>query len=68
MQQNEMLVSTLNRAKVGLDYMSNLNKSMENTYKQEVKAHQDDVKVRDEAVAEILTKEPNGKVNKKLSG
>lgn len=68
MQQNEMLVSTLNRAKVGLDYMSNLNKSMENSYKQEVKAHQDDVKVRDEAVAEILTKEPNGKVNKKLSG
>ena len=66
MQQNQTLVSALERAKAGIDYLGNMNKSMERTYKNEVKAHQDDVRVRDEAVEKILTKEPTGKVDKKM--
>lgn len=66
MQQNQTLVSALERAKTGIEYLGNMNKSMERTYKNEVKAHQDDVRVRDEAVQQILTKEPTGKVDKKM--
>ena len=64
-QQNEMLVGVANRAKAGIDYLTSLNKSMEKSYREEVKAHQDDVKARDEAVAEMVTKEPDGKPLKK---
>ena len=64
MQQNQMLVNALERARAGIEYMGNMNKSMEKSYKNEVKAHQDDVRVRDEAVQEILNKEPTGKVEK----
>lgn len=64
-QQNEMLVGVANRAKAGIDYLTSLNRSMEKSYRDEVKAHQDDVKVRDEAVAEIMNKEPDGKPLKK---
>ena len=64
-QQNEMLVGVANRAKAGIDYLTSLNKSMEKSYRDEVKAHQDDVKARDEAVAEMVTKEPDGKPLKK---
>ena len=38
---------------------------MEKSYRDEIKAHQDDVKARDEAVAEMVTKEPDGKPLKK---
>jgi hypothetical protein len=65
-QQNQQMYSALQRAKQGIEYMGNINRSMEKSYKNEVKAHQDDVKARDEAVAEMVTKEPTGKVNKKL--
>lgn len=64
MQQNQMLVNALERAKAGIEYMGNMNKSMEKSYKNEVKSHQDDIRVRDEAVQEILNKEPTGKVEK----
>ena len=64
MQQNEALMGALQRAKAGIDYLGNMNKSMEKSYKNEVKAHQDDVRVRDEVVQEMLTKEPTGKVAK----
>ena len=64
MQQNEALMGALQRAKAGIDYLGNMNKSMEKSYKNEVKAHQDDVRVRDEVVQEMLTKEPTGKVTK----
>lgn len=64
MQQNQMLVNALERARAGIEYMGNMNKSMEKSYKNEIKAHQDDVRARDEAVQELLTKEPTGKVEK----
>ena len=61
MQQNQILVNSLQRAKAGIEYMGNVNKSLQSTYKNEVQAHQKDIQVRDKAVAEILTKEPDGK-------
>lgn len=60
MQQNQMLVNSLQRAKAGIEYMGNVNKSLQSTYKNEVQAHQKDVQVRDKAVEEILTKEADG--------
>ena len=64
-QQNQTLVGVANRAKAGIEYLTSLNKSMEKSYRDEVKSHQDDVKARDEAVAEMVTKEPDGKPLKK---
>lgn len=60
MQQNQMLVNSLQRAKAGIEYMGNVNKSLQSTYKNEVQAHQKDIQVRDKAVEEILTKEADG--------
>lgn len=64
-QQNNILVTQVKRDKQAIDYLSSINKSMEKSYRDEVKAHQDDVKARDEAVNEIFTKEPDGKMLKK---
>lgn len=65
MQQNQALSQSLQRAKAGIDYQGNLIKSMEKSYRDEVKAHQDDVKARDEAVEEILNRDPDGTKLKK---
>lgn len=56
MAQNQQLVNTLQRAKQGIDYLNNINKSTQASYKNEVKAHQDDIKIRDDAAQQILTK------------
>ena len=64
-QQNTMAINQVKRDKQYIDYLTSLNKSMEKSYKDEVKAHQDDVKARDEAVNEILTREPDGSKLKK---
>jgi hypothetical protein len=60
-----MAINQVKRDKQYIDYLTSLNKSMEKSYKDEVKAHQDDVKARDEAVNEILTREPDGTKLKK---
>ena len=53
-EQNNQLVQALNRAKMGIDYQTNMIKSLQKGYKNEVKAHQDDIKVRDDAAQQLL--------------
>lgn len=60
-QQNQTLVNVANRAKASVEYLTSVNKSIEKSYRDEVKAHQDDIKARDEAISEIMTKQPDGK-------
>ena len=61
MQQNQTLTSALNRAKEGISYLGSINRSLQNSYRNEAQAHQKDIQVRDKAVEQILTKEPDGK-------
>lgn len=65
MEQNQQMAQALQRAKSYIDYSSNINKSMEKSYRDEVKIHQDEVKARDEAVEEILTKKVDETMVKK---
>lgn len=64
-QQNSSLFNQVKKDEQTINYLGNIYKSLEKSYRDEVKAHQDDVKVRDEAVNEILTKEPDGSMLKK---
>ena len=64
-QQNSSLFNQVKKDEQTINYLGNIYKSLEKSYRDEVKAHQDDVKVRDEAVNEIMTKEPDGKPLKK---
>ncbi len=57
MQQVNALSMTLQRAKNYNEYLSNVNKSMQQSYMKEVKSHQDDNKVRDNAVQQILSED-----------